>query len=101
MRGKVIIVIGMRRFFGLESKLANENSIVILVEFNENEVVALVVDDISEIMDVEVKSIADSPNVSRSDAKSEFLKGITYFKKDDYYIRYKKIIFHLTPILST
>ena len=98
LRGKVITVIDMRLMFGLPYKAPNDDTNIVLVDFNEEELVGFVVDDVQEVINLPTKSIEIAPKASEGDAKSGFIKGVTFYnKKMIIILDIEKIIYYLAP----
>lgn len=69
LRGDMILVYDLRTKFQLETKLADENTKMILVQIKDL-MVAFIVDCVTEIVDVEQKSFNDLPKVIQSEQTS-------------------------------
>ena len=98
LRGKVITVINTRIMFALDSTDPDQNSNIVLIDFNEEEMVGFIVDNVDEVISLPTKSIEASPKASKPDAKSSFVKGVAVYKdKMTICLDIKQMISHITP----
>lgn len=99
LRGKVVTVIDTRLMFSLPHKASDEETNIILVDFNEDEMVGFIVDSVDEVVDIPVKSVEIAPKITDSDTKSGFVKGVSYYNNLlIILLDIKKIITHITPL---
>lgn len=77
LRGKVIPVINLRRFFGLETKQLDSNSRIIVVDIGI--VLGIIVDSVSEVLRVSSDIVEPPPSMSMS-ISSQYIKGIGKLK---------------------
>jgi purine-binding chemotaxis protein CheW len=73
LRGRVIPVINLRKFFGLETKTSDTNSRIIVVDIGI--VLGVMVDSVSEVLRVSSDIVEPPPSMSVS-ISSEYIKGI-------------------------
>ncbi|MFW1676388.1 chemotaxis protein CheW [Pontibacter sp. JAM-7] len=78
LRGNVVTVIDTRRLFGLMSNEPDDDTRVIVVEYNENEVVGLVVDNVDEVINIPQKSVDRAPNLAGDESTKKFVQGVCY-----------------------
>jgi len=101
LRGKVVTVIDTRIMFSLPHEEPNDNTNIILVDFNEEEMVGFIVDSVDEVVNITIKSIEVAPSLSDDDAKSGFVKGVTFYNNNlIILLEIKKIISHITPVIE-
>ncbi len=78
LRGQITTVIDLRKRFGMEPVISNENRIII-VDL-KGEPIGIIVDSVSEVMTVPSGQIDDMPSIKHARTQ-EYLKGIC--KVDD------------------
>ncbi|MDY6890980.1 MAG: chemotaxis protein CheW [Pseudomonadota bacterium] len=78
LRGNVVTVIDTRRLFGLPPVPYDDNTRVIVVEFNEQEVIGLVVDSGDEVISLPQDEVDRAPSVSGDDSTKRFVQGVCY-----------------------
>jgi purine-binding chemotaxis protein CheW len=74
LRGKVIPIVDLRMKFGMESKLADEETCIIVVRVRGIQM-GIVVDKVSEVRDISNDDIENAPSFG-SDVETDFLLGI-------------------------
>ncbi|MBR9828012.1 MAG: chemotaxis protein CheW [Oceanospirillales bacterium] len=79
LRGNVVTVIDTRQMFGLPLVPYDDNTRVIVVEFNEQEVLGLVVDSVDEVINLPHNDVDRAPSVSGDDATKRFVQGVCYY----------------------
>jgi purine-binding chemotaxis protein CheW len=79
LRGNVVTVIDTRRMFGLPLVPYDDDTRVIVVEFNEQEVIGLVVDSVDEVINLPHNDVDRAPNVSGDDSTKRFVQGVCYY----------------------
>ncbi len=78
LRGKIIPVMDLRLKFGLEEKVYNQRTCIIVVEINISEskrMMGIVVDTVSEVVNIQSGEIEPPPQYS-AQADNEFLIGM-------------------------
>lgn len=101
LRGKVITVIDTRTMFTLPYREPDDNTNIILVEFNQEEIVGFIVDSVDEVVNIDKQSIEVTPRTSDGDTKSGFVNGVAFYnKKMIIFLDIEKIILHITPELE-
>lgn len=80
LRGNVATVIDTRRMFSMPQAEIDDDTRIIMVEFNEQEVVGLVVDSVDEVINIPQNDIERAPNVSGDDSGTSrrFVQGVCY-----------------------
>ncbi|NVK40681.1 MAG: chemotaxis protein CheW [Oceanospirillaceae bacterium] len=78
LRGNVVTVIDTRRLFGLPDAQINNDSRIIVVEFNDQEVIGLVVDSVDEVINLPQNAVERAPGVSSDEAGRRFVQGVCY-----------------------
>jgi len=73
LRGKVLPIINLRKVFGLEEKMIDESSRVIVIDLGQT--LGFLVDNVSSVIDVDETKIKSSSEI-KSIVKSDFLKGV-------------------------
>lgn len=98
LRGKVITVIDARIMFGLPEKEPDDDTNIVLIDFNQEEMVGFIVDSVDEVVNISTKGIEVTPRVADGDLKSGFVKGVGFHeKKMIIFLDVEKIIFHISP----
>lgn len=99
LRGKVITIIDARLMFTLPSKEPDDDTNIILVDFNQEELVGFVVDSVEEVFTIMTKSIEVAPKApSIGDKNNGYIKGVTFYNNEMVIILdIEKVISYLTP----
>jgi len=79
LRGNVVTVIDTRQMFGLVSHTPDDDTRVIVVEYNEQEVVGLVVDSVDEVINLPQNDIDRAPNATGEEATKRYVQGVCYY----------------------
>jgi len=79
LRGKVLPVVDLRRRFGMETREADKNSRIIVINVNGKEV-GMVVDGVSEVLTVSGQSVEPAPAITTT-IDSAFITGIAKLDK--------------------
>ncbi|MDR0827669.1 MAG: chemotaxis protein CheW [Desulfovibrio sp.] len=74
LRGKVIPIIDLRRRFGLDSKVHDKHTRIIVIEIN-NMIVGFVVDSVSEVLRIPASTVEPPPPVVAG-LDSEYISGV-------------------------
>ncbi|MDR1360239.1 MAG: chemotaxis protein CheW [Deltaproteobacteria bacterium] len=74
LRGKVIPIIDLRRRFGLDSKVHDKHTRIIVIEIN-NMIVGFVVDSVSEVLRIPAGTVEPPPPVVAG-LESEYISGV-------------------------
>ncbi len=74
LRGQITPIVDLRKIFGMEHKEFDDNSRIIMVEF-ESDVVGLIVDCVVGVVTVPIGEIVKSPSIAMS-ANNSFISGI-------------------------
>jgi purine-binding chemotaxis protein CheW len=74
LRGKVIPIIDLRRRFGLDSKIHDKHTRIIVIEIN-NMIVGFVVDSVSEVLRIPAGTGEPPPPVGAG-VDSEYISGV-------------------------
>ncbi len=78
LRGKIIPVMDLRLKFGMDERVYDERTSVIIIEVNTNgttKINGVVVDSVQEVMDIPEENIVEPPKCV-DDVKQEFLAGM-------------------------
>lgn len=78
LRGNVATVIDTRRLFGMPSVGIDDDTRIIMVEFNEQEVIGLVVDSVDEVINIPQNDIERAPSVAADEVSRRFVQGVCY-----------------------
>lgn len=78
LRGNVATVIDTRRLFRMPTGTIDEDTRIIMVEFNEQEVVGLVVDSVDEVINIPQNDVERAPNVASDENSRRFVQGVSY-----------------------
>ena len=79
LRGNVVTVIDTRQMFGLMPHTPDEDTRIIVVEYNEQEVVGLVVDSVDEVINLPQNDIDRAPNATGEETTKRFVQGVCYY----------------------
>jgi len=79
LRGNVVTVINTRQLFGLPDVEINDDTRIIVVEFNEQEVIGMVVDSVDEVINLPQNDVERAPNVSGEEGTKRFVQGVCYY----------------------
>jgi purine-binding chemotaxis protein CheW len=74
LRGKVIPVMDVRLRFGVEERVYDDRTCIIVINIDEQPV-GLIVDRVSEVLDIPKSEVEPPPNVKRGES-SRFIKGM-------------------------
>ncbi len=74
LRGIIVPVVDLRARFGLDPKVASDESRIIIVNVDDLKI-GMLVDSSSEVLQISTDEIDDAPNV-RKDVDNEFVKNI-------------------------
>lgn len=74
LRGIIVPVVDLRSRFGLEAKLATDESRIIIINLEDMKI-GMLVDSSSEVLQISEDDIDASPNVKK-DINNEFIKNI-------------------------
>ncbi|WP_432695227.1 chemotaxis protein CheW [Marinobacterium sp. YM272] len=78
LRGNVVTVIDTRQLFRLPPAQPDDETRVIVVEFNESEVIGLVVDSVDEVLSLPQSEVDRAPNASGDETSKRFVQGVCY-----------------------
>lgn len=78
LRGNVVTVVDTRQLFGLPAVPIDDDTRIIVVEFNEQEVVGMVVDSVDEVINLPQNDVDRAPNVAGDEANRRFVQGVCY-----------------------
>ncbi len=79
LRGNVVTVIDTRRLFGLPAVPIDDDTRIIVVEYNEQEVIGLVVDSVDEVINLPQNDVERAPSVSSDESTRRFVQGVCYY----------------------
>jgi purine-binding chemotaxis protein CheW len=74
LRGKVIPIIDLRRRFGIESKVKDKDTRIIVIEINTM-IVGFVVDSVSEVLRIPASTVEPPPSIVAG-VDSEYISGV-------------------------
>ncbi len=75
LRGQITTIINLRKRFGLPPKEIDNDTRIIVVEYN-NAVIGMMVDTVNEVKYLSAKDIDPLPNIITSRSEAKFLKGV-------------------------
>lgn len=78
LRGNVVTVIDTRQMFRMPRAQPDDETRIIVVEFNESEVIGLVVDSVDEVLNLPQNEVERAPNASGDEAGKRFVQGVCY-----------------------
>jgi len=73
LRGKIIPVVALRRFFGLERLAYNKHARIVVVEV-KGSVLGFVVDSVSEVLRIPANTVEPPPHLGK--VKQEYVSGV-------------------------
>ena len=80
LRGNVVTVIDTRTLFSLQSREADDNTRVIVVELNDQEVIGLVVDRVDEVINLPQNQVERAPSVISEESARRYVQGVCYYE---------------------
>ena len=75
LRGQITTIINLRKRFGLEPKPIDNNTRIIVVEYN-NAVIGMMVDTVNEVKYLSTEDIEALPSIITAREEAKFLKGV-------------------------
>ena len=75
LRGQITTIINLRKRFGLEPKPIDNNTRIIVVEYN-NAVIGMMVDTVNEVKYLSTADIEALPSIITAREEAKFLKGV-------------------------
>ncbi|MDI9611049.1 MAG: chemotaxis protein CheW [Archaeoglobales archaeon] len=75
LRGQITTIVNLRKRFGLPSKEIDNDSRIIVVEYN-NAVIGMMVDIVNEVKYLSHKDIEALPSIITAREEAKFLKGV-------------------------
>jgi purine-binding chemotaxis protein CheW len=75
LRGRIIVVVNLSKRFNLQSRVADENSRIIVVEIGSS-VVGMIVDSVNEVLRIPISSVEPAPELVMSKVSRNYLKGV-------------------------
>ncbi|MDI9643036.1 MAG: chemotaxis protein CheW [Archaeoglobaceae archaeon] len=75
LRGQITTIVNLRKRFGLPSKEIDNDSRIIVVEYN-NAVIGMMVDTVNEVKYLSHKDIEALPSIITAREEAKFLKGV-------------------------
>ena len=75
LRGQITTIINLRKRFGMEPKPIDNNTRIIVVEF-ENAVIGMMVDTVNEVKYLSTADIEALPSIITAREEAKFLKGV-------------------------
>ncbi len=82
LRGNVVTVLDTRLLFSLAPLEIDDDTRIIVVEYNEQEVVGMVVDSVDEVVNIPLKDIERAPSVASEDSDRRFVQGVSYYENN-------------------
>lgn len=78
LRGQILPVVDLRKRFGLDSKEADGQTRIVVVEL-QHAVLSLVVDEVSEVLRIPASTLAPAPAIVAGSIGAEYIKGIGHY----------------------
>jgi purine-binding chemotaxis protein CheW len=75
LRGKLVTIVDLRKRLGLEAKMHDEASKIVVVEATDAPV-GFLVDEVTEVVKVEPQDIESAPSYVAEGLEAEYVKGI-------------------------
>ncbi|MCJ8298881.1 MAG: chemotaxis protein CheW [Pseudomonadales bacterium] len=82
LRGNVVTVLDTRLLFSLDPREIDDDTRIIVVEYNEQEVVGMVVDSVDEVVNIPQNDIERAPSVTTEDSDRRFVQGVSYYESN-------------------
>lgn len=79
LRGNVATVIDTRRLFNMPDVKVDDDTRIIMVEYNEQEVIGLVVDSVDEVINIPQNDTERAPSVNNDETSRRFVQGVCYY----------------------
>ena len=77
LRGQIIPIVDLRKRFGLDTREADSQTRIVVVEVNDS-VLGLIVDGDSEVMRIPADLVKPAPSLISSGIGAEYIKGIAH-----------------------
>ncbi|MGB0663244.1 MAG: chemotaxis protein CheW [Pontibacterium sp.] len=78
LRGNVVTVIDTRQLFNMERIPTDDETRIIVFEYNEQEVVGMLVDSVDEVINLPQNDVDRAPSVSGEEGGRRFVQGVCY-----------------------
>ena len=101
LRGNVVTVLDTRLLFSLDPREIDDDTRIIVVEYNEQEVVGMVVDSVDEVVNIPQNDIERAPSVATEDSDRRFVQGVSYYESNlIILLDLAKMLGSITPIIE-
>ena len=101
LRGNVVTVLDTRLLFSLAPREIDDDTRIIVVEYNEQEVVGMVVDSVDEVVNIPQNDIERAPSVATEDSDRRFVQGVSYYESNlIILLDLAKMLESITPIIE-
>ena len=101
LRGNVVTVLDTRLLFSLDPREIDDDTRIIVVEYNEQEVVGMVVDSVDEVVNIPQNDIERAPSVATEDSDRRFVQGVSYYESNlIILLDLAKMLESITPIIE-
>ncbi len=101
LRGNVVTVLDTRLLFALKARETDDDTRIIVVEYNEQEVVGMVVDSVDEVVNIPQNDIERAPSVASDDSDRRFVQGVSYYENNlIILLDLAKMLESITPIVE-
>ena len=101
LRGNVVTVIDTRLLFSLDARKIDDDTRIIVVEYNEQEVVGMVVDSVDEVVNIPQNHIERAPSVASDDSERRFVQGVSYYENQlIILLDLAKMLASITPVIE-
>jgi len=101
LRGNVVTVLDTRLLFSLDPRETDDDTRIIVVEYNEQEVVGMVVDSVDEVVNIPQNDIERAPSVATEDSDRRFVQGVSYYESNlIILLDLAKMLESITPIIE-
>ncbi|MCJ8336876.1 MAG: chemotaxis protein CheW [Pseudomonadales bacterium] len=101
LRGNVVTVLDTRLLFSLDPRETDDDTRIIVVEYNEQEVVGMVVDSVDEVVNIPQNDIERAPSVATEDSDRRFVQGVSYYESNlIILLDLAKMLGSITPIIE-
>jgi len=82
LRGNVVTVLDTRVLFSLKAREPDDDTRIIVVEYNEQEVVGMVVDSADEVVNIPQDNMERAPSIASEDSDRKFVQGVSYYENN-------------------
>ena len=75
LRGRIIAAMDLARRFGMQTKDADEDSRIIILEVGQS-IIGMIVDSVSEVIRISSANVELAPEIIKSEIRADYIKGV-------------------------